>query len=341
MKIKGKPSTPRSRFLELPVEVRQIILTYVLLPLDRYIYLSPKQSWVELDRAKTLACSPVLLVCRKVHAEAVQLMYLRATIVLYAQPGFLVLPSRLPHRKLVRRLDIGIPMAEQQSGLSSARLKAKIYLPAAPDRLLSQLQSVFPQARDISLTLCAIPPRAVPYMSSLSGATVCDLRALLLHSLLSHKITRLRYQLTDKLSYELFDLGQHGSQEVLKERVGRAGELPNLKQVEFYFTTPLSKPTHNRPIMWAARTAPVSSTTILHRSLRQERGRMRSLGEVLPGVFPQVESLRLCRMLYWRGNISYELIDMREPEDLVVPKLLRRRTIGADSAEHGHARFRA
>ncbi|EXJ95201.1 hypothetical protein A1O1_00320 [Capronia coronata CBS 617.96] len=330
MKIKDKPSEPtsNSRFLELPVEVRQSILTSVLLPLDRYIYLSPKQSWVELDRAKTLPCPPILLVCRQIHAEAVRLMYLRATVVIYAQPGFLALPSRLPHRKLVRRLDIGIPMAEQNSGLSLGRPKAKIYLPIAPDRLLPQLQSVFPQARDISLTLCAIPPRAVPHMSSLSGATVCDLRALLLHSLLSDKITRIRYQLTDKLSYELFDLGQHGSQELLKERVGRATDLPNLREVEFYFTTPLSKPAHNRPIMWTARTAPASSMTILYRSLRQERGRMRSLGEKLPVVFPQVESLKLCRMLYWRGSITYELIDMGEPEAKAVPKLLKRRSIG-------------
>lgn len=343
MKIKDKesPSTSHSRFLELPVEVRQTILTYVLLPLDRYIYLSPKQSWVELDRAKTLPCPSILLVCRQIHAEAVRLMYLRATVILYAQPGFLGLPSRLPHRKLVRRLDIGIPMAEQYSGLSPARLKAKIYLPVRADRLLAQLQSVFPQARDISLTLCAIPPRAVPHMSSLSGATVCDLRALLLHSLLSDKITRVRYQLTDKLSHELFDLGQHGSPELLKERVGRASELPNLKEVEFYFTTPLSKPSHNRPIMWTARTAPASSMTMLYRSLRQERGRMRSLGEALPLVFPQVETLRLCRMLYWRGSITYELIDMTEPEDTAVPKLLRRRTIGGDGVDYGRWRLRS
>ncbi|KAL2417924.1 hypothetical protein ABEF95_001030 [Exophiala dermatitidis] len=333
MKIKDKQpeAIPHSRFLDLPVEVRQTILTYVLQPLERYIYLSPKQSWVELDRAKTLACPSILLVCRQIHAEAVRLMYLRAKVVLYAQPGCLTRPSRLPHRKLVRRLEIGIPMAEQTTSslTPERRLKAKIYLPLAPDRLLSRLLSIFPQPRDISLTLCAIPPRAVPHMSSLSGAAVCDLRALLLHPLLSDNITRIRYQLTQKLSYELFDLAHEDTLHLLIERVGRATELPNLNEVEFYFTTPLSKPSHNRLVATTAATAtPAAGMAILYRNFRQERARMRSLGEALPRVFPQVQSLRLCRMLYWRGNISYELIDMDASEHAVVPKLLRRRTIG-------------
>ncbi|KIX05802.1 uncharacterized protein Z518_03774 [Rhinocladiella mackenziei CBS 650.93] len=169
-----------------------------------------------------------------------------------------------------------------------------------------------------------------PSTSSIQGAIVSALRVIILNPQWKDKITTIRFQLTETMSSELFSLAKDESLATLKEKLGRATELPNLTEVEFYFTTPLSKGPHRIPTMLFAQPTPTSSQMVLSRLLQEERDHMRHLIDLLPSLFAQVQKLRLNRIHYYGGRSVSEPIEMNEPLVVAVSKILERRTIGID-----------
>jgi len=130
---------------------------------------------------------------------------------------------------------------------------------------------------------------------------------------------------------------------VLQQRLAQINELPAMRDLEVYFTTLLSRPSHNRPIIWTIQqqqaaeavgqtppTPPMTaSRAMLVRHLRTERQQMEGVVELLKELFPQVRNLKLFRMLYWRGTVMYEIIDFESSIEVEVERLLSRRTIGS------------
>lgn len=322
MKNKERASDPPpadaarpSRLLSLPLEIRQTILTFALTPLDRHVFSAPKprkdQAWAQLDRGKMYFCPPILMVCQQLYTECLQVLSRHATFVLYAQPGFLSIPSQYLRPEIMRSLDVTISVAEQRSSFLRSSPTTKIFLPVTLGSLVAQLESTFRHSQSISLTLCTINHSVVPLVSFPARTTVINWRSLLFHPRWRDKVTTIRLQLAERLSSELFTLAGRGSPELIKEALGHAPDLPNLRMVELYLITSICEPVHDRLIRLAAtRQPPNSGRTIMSRMLEKERRQIKALSDVLPSVFPQVKTIRLFRSLGFRGTIYHEPIHL-------------------------------
>lgn len=356
MKIKspGSPSHQREEttLLTLPVEIRQKILIYSLSAIDnRLIHSGSRLPWVELYRGKPSPTPSILTVCQQLHAECQQVLCRKAKLVVYLQPESVPRLPRLAIRKFVRYLDIAIPLLEQDSRISIRR-KATTLLARPPEKLVPKLVSAFPNVESITLTLCPMPSRQLAVMPYMTGWRNYDLRTLLAQPWLAEKATKVRLQLDGSMTKEVLEIVQtigagvddrpaHLNQ--LRQRLAQINELPALQDLEIYFTTLLSRPSHNRPIIWTIQqqqqaeavgqtppTPPLTaSQAMLTRHLRTERQQMEGVYDLLKELFPQTKRLKLFRMLYWRGTLMYEVVDFESDIEFEVERLLSRRTIGS------------
>lgn len=357
MRIKGADSPTRqsgrqTSLLTLPLEIRQKILLYTLSASNnRLIHSGSRMPWAELYRGKPYPTPPILSVCHQLHAECQQVLCRKAKLVVYLQPETVPRLPRLGIRKFVRYLDIAIPLLEQDSRIS-VRRKATTLLARPPEKLVTKLAAAFPNVDTISLTLCPMLSRSLAVMPYMTGWRNYELRSLLAQSWLGQRATKVRLQLDGTMTKEVLEMVQAvgagvddraGHMTLLKQKLAQINELPAMRDLEIYFTTLLSRPSHNRPIIWTIQeqqqaaavgqtppTPPMTaSRAMLVRHLRTERQQMEGTLELLKELLPQVRDLKLFRMLYWRGTIMFEVIDFDSTIELEVERLLSRRTIGS------------
>lgn len=357
MRIKDPGSPPRQEeqkasLLTLPLEIRQKILVYSLSTIDnRLIHSGSRLPWVELYRGKPSTTPPILAACQQLHAECQQVLCRKAKLVVYLQPESVPRLPRLGIRKFVRYLDIAIPILEQDSRIS-VRRKATTLLARPPEKLVPKLVAAFPNIESITLTLCPMPSRQLAVMPYMTGWRNYELRTLLAQSWLGQKTTKVRLQLDASMTKEVLEMVQTigagvddrpASLALLQQRFAQINELPAMRELDIYLTTLLSRPSHNRPIIWTihqqqqaeamGQTPPTppltASQAMLTRHLRTERQQMEGVSDLLMEIFPQVKKLRLFRMLYWRGTLMYEAVDFDSSIEVEVERLLSRRTIGS------------
>ncbi|KEF63507.1 uncharacterized protein A1O9_01485 [Exophiala aquamarina CBS 119918] len=342
----------QTSLITLPLEIRQRILFYTLSVSDhRLIHSGSRAPWVELYRGKPSPSPAILSVCHQLYAECQQVLCRSSKLVVYLQPETVPRLAHLGIRKFVRYLDIAIPLLEQDSRIS-VRRKATTLLARPPEKLIPKLAATFPNVDTITLTLCPMLSRSLAVVPYMTGWRNYELRALLSQSWLVQKASKVRLQLDSTMTREVLEMVQAAGAgvddrarhlAVLQRRLAQINELPAMRELDIYFTTLLSRPSHNRPIIWTIQqqqqaeavgqtppTPPMTaSRAMLMRHLRTERQQMEGVVELLKELLPQVRTLNLFRMLYWRGTVMYEVVDLESSVELEVERLLSRRTIGS------------
>lgn len=343
-----------SRLLKLPLEIREQILLHLLQPSKRVIHPHSRQPWItDIYRYKTHAAPAILSVCHQLHDESQTLICRRARLVVYPQAETLPQLSRLLIRKYVKHIDIAIPLLEQDSRISTRRKRAMTLLAASPEKVVAKLDAAFPAVTQISLTMCPMLSRMLPVLAYTSGRWNYEVRELLRQESLVKYVDKVRLQLNDTMTSAFLRLVEAYRDEArspssnersklgeqLNMKLGHLQELRGMRDLEMYFTTQLSKTSHNRPIIWAMHTGeggadPGPNTTsaseaMVTRHLRGERLQMEGLQDILREMLPCLGGarLKLYRMLYWKGSVMVENVDLGSQLESEVKKLLKHRTI--------------
>ncbi|KIW15764.1 hypothetical protein PV08_05814 [Exophiala spinifera] len=232
------------------------------------------------------------------------------------------LPLSLSYRKFIHRLNVAILAKRSRSS------RLEVYNPMLLGRLTSQMQTTFPNLHGITLTLCILGPKNPP---EYYNCRTCVLPDLALNSFWNAKISGINLQMGAHYTVKICEL----TREALEHEFGWMYELPALRWIDIYCQTALSHASYNTwvagPGELTARSQRVQrDSTRIRQQLRMERAALGALVEALPVLLPNL-SINIYRKSTWRTSVvSYEPLDLNTPEETIIPRLMRDRTIGAE-----------
>lgn len=316
-------------FLALPPEIRELILDFSLQPSKWTAYIGRRESWndIEHQKAAIRPCPSILLACRQIHRECLHILQAghRTPFVLHLREGMQSLPLSLSYRKSIRRLNVAVlAKRSRRSGL-------EVYIPMLLGRLTSQMKTTFPGLHGITLTICILFPKSP---SGYYNCPTCVLPSLVMDSFWSVKITGVNLQMGPHYTSKVCQLARDSPHEALKREFGWLYELSGVSRVDLYCHTALSDASYNT---WVAAPGELiahgqrvqSESSRITQLLRMERNAVTALVRTLPILFPQLP-VSIYRKSGWRASVvSYDILDLDEAEETVVPQLMRDRTIGA------------